>query len=309
MSIKLSKLVEIKDIRSVWANEATDFTPWLAKNIDLLADAVGLEMEAEQTESAVGSFNADIIAKEEGSNKKIVIENQLEDTDHDHLGKIITYASGKDASYVIWVVKRAREEHRAAIEWLNSHTDEEIGFFLCEIKLYKIDDSNIAPKFIVIESPNEWARMTRGSTSGAETEGQQFRYEYWSAFNGFASDSDKFTSEFKVRKAGKDAWYSLAMGSSKYHINIWLLQQRSAIGIEFHVPNDKALFRAIARYGDEINAETGIDYEWNDMPDKKASKAYHEKKFKIKDNNDWETEFEWIIDSVLKLKKAIKKHV
>ena len=133
----LTTLTEVTDLRSVWKNEANDFTPWLAdeKNINLLGEAIGLEMVVEETESNVGDFNADIYATEADTGKKIIIENQLEDTNHDHLGKLITYASGKDANIIVWVVKHAREEHRSAIEWLNLHTDDEIGFFLCEINL------------------------------------------------------------------------------------------------------------------------------------------------------------------------------
>ena len=123
--------------------------------------ATRMEIAADETESAVGDFSADIMAAEAGTGRKIIIENQLEDTNHDHLGKLITYASGKNANMVIWVVKHAREEHRAAIEWLNSHTDDEVGFFLCEIHLYRIDDSRPAVKFEVIEKPNDWARAVR----------------------------------------------------------------------------------------------------------------------------------------------------
>ena len=148
------------DLRTVWPHEALDFTPWLSQdeNITLLGDAVGLDITVEETESAVGDFNVDIFASETGTDRKIIIENQLEDTDHDHLGKLITYASGKSADVIIWIVKRAREEHKSAIEWLNNHTDDKIGFFLCEIKLYRIGSSVPAVKFEVIEKPNGWAK-------------------------------------------------------------------------------------------------------------------------------------------------------
>lgn len=156
--INLGTLKEITDLRSVWSHEALNFTPWVAENVDLLADAVGLDITVDETESSVGDFNVDIYASETGTDRKIIIENQLEDTDHDHLGKLITYASGKDADVVIWVVKHAREEHKAAVEWLNNHTDDKIGFFLCEIKLFQIGDSDIAPSFTVVERPNDWTK-------------------------------------------------------------------------------------------------------------------------------------------------------
>ena len=187
--MELGKLKEIKDLRKVWAHEALDFTPWLAEeeNLSELADAVGLEITLDETESSVGDFSVDIFAKETGTDRKIIIENQLEDTNHDHLGKLITYASGKDAEIIIWVVKRAREEHRSAVEWLNNHTDENIGFFLVEIKLYQIGESQIAPKFNVIEKPNNWTKEIKKQTNSSPS--LQARLEYWLAFNDYAFEN------------------------------------------------------------------------------------------------------------------------
>ncbi len=167
MGIELGTLMEIHDLRTAWPHEAQDFTPWLAGNINTLGKALGIDIDVEETESPVGSFNVDIFAKDADTGRKIIIENQLEDTDHDHLGKLITYASGKAASLVIWIVKRAREEHRAAIEWLNNHTDEEIGFVLCEIKLYRIGNSLMAPFFNIIERPNDWAKEMKNVNPSA----------------------------------------------------------------------------------------------------------------------------------------------
>ena len=151
----LNRLKEIKDLRTVWPNEAQDFTPWLSldENIALLSEAVGIDIIVSETESSVGRFNVDIFASESGTDRKIIIENQLDTTNHDHLGKLITYASGKSANVIIWMVKQARDEHRAAIEWLNNHTDGNISFYLCEIKLFQIGASEPAVKFEVIEKP------------------------------------------------------------------------------------------------------------------------------------------------------------
>ena len=165
--IKLGSLKEITDLRSVWMYEAQDFTPWLAQNMSILGNELGIDIDVIETESSVGSFNVDIYAQDADTNKKIIIENQLEETDHDHLGKLITYASGKDANLVIWVVKKVRSEHRSAIEWLNNNTNEDIGFFLCEIKLYQIGDSLPAPLFSVIERPNDWAKVMKSAASAS----------------------------------------------------------------------------------------------------------------------------------------------
>lgn len=166
--VTLGTLEEVKDLREVWLHEAHDFTPWLAKNIGVLGETVGIDISIEETESSVGDFNVDIFASDADTGRKIIIENQLEDTDHNHLGKLITYASGKEADLVIWVVKRARSEHRAAVEWLNNHTDEGVGFFLCEIKVYKIGNSESAPKFEIIEQPNDWIKEMKQPSSQIE---------------------------------------------------------------------------------------------------------------------------------------------
>ena len=135
------------ELRKVWPHEALDFTKWLSSpaNLNMLGEAVGVELELIETESSVGSFNVDIYAQEVGTGRKVIIENQLEDTNHDHLGKVITYAAGKGAQVIIWVVAHARDEHRQAIEWLNEHTDNDFGFFLVEIELWTIGDSKPAP--------------------------------------------------------------------------------------------------------------------------------------------------------------------
>lgn len=155
-SIKLSKVSKV-DLRSCWQNEANDFTPWLAseENIALLADALGMnELEVKAQEEHVGPFRADILCIDPGTDKYVLIENQLEKTDHSHLGQILTYAAGLEAVTIIWIAERFTEEHRAAIDWLNSITDKEFNFFGVEIELIKIGDSPAAPIFNVIAKPN-----------------------------------------------------------------------------------------------------------------------------------------------------------
>ena len=163
MTYNLGKMKRIHDLHSVWPHEANHFTKWLAQdsNLNELGSSIGIDIDLEERESPVGSFKVDLYAVESGTGRKIIIENQLEDTNHDHLGKLITYASGKGAEVIVWIVKRARDEHRQAIEWLNQHTDSNIGFFLVEIELWQIDDSLLAPKFNVVEKPNDWAKTMK----------------------------------------------------------------------------------------------------------------------------------------------------
>lgn len=307
--INLGKLKEIKDLRKVWPHEALDFTPWLAEedNLALLADAVGLEITLDETESSVGDFNVDIYATETGTDKRIIIENQLEDTNHDHLGKLITYASGKSASSVILVVKRAREEHRAAIEWLNNHTDEDIAFFLVEIKLYRIDNSDIAVKFEVVEKPNDWAKEIKRNTNSSPT--QQARYDYWVAFNDYAFQNNEFSKQFNRRKATTDHWMSLSVGSSVCHIHISQIRRDNRALVEWYISDDKDLYQKLYSNKDRIEQDMGVSLEWNELPDKKASRILICKNVDFDNKNDWSSQFDWIIDMSIKMKKTFKKYI
>ena len=162
MDIKLGEFNEL-DVRKVWTHEQHDFSKWLAteKNIKKLGDVLSLSLTDVETEKFVGAYRCDILCKDELSGQTVLIENQLEQTNHDHLGKIITYASGLDAAVVVWIVSSAREEHSSAIEWLNKNTTDNLSFFLIEIHVYTIDDSAPAPMFKVIQQPNDFAKRAK----------------------------------------------------------------------------------------------------------------------------------------------------
>ena len=305
----LGKLKEITNLREVWPHEALDFTPWLAEeeNLEMLSDAVGLEISLDETESAVGEFSVDILATETGTERKIVIENQLEDTNHDHLGKLITYASGKGADIVIWVVKHAREEHRAAIEWLNNHTDENVSFFLCEVKLYQIGNSEPAVKFEVIEKPNDWVKEIKRSATVTST--QQFRLEYWNEFNEYAFAIDKFAKEFNKRKPSTDHWMSLYIGSSACHIAILQQIKRQQVEIEIYINDDKELYHELLNNKESIEAESGLHFDWRELPEKKASRIIIGHKADFDNSEQRKEQFAWIVETCLKMKKAFKKYI
>ena len=307
--ISLGQLKEIKDLRKVWPHEALDFTPWLAEedNLAILADAVGLEITVDETESKVGDFNVDIYATETGTVRKIIIENQLEDTNHDHLGKLITYASGKGADIVIWIVKRAREEHRAAIEWLNEHTDENISFFLIEIKLYKIGESSPAVKFEIIEKPNNWTKEIKKQSLNAPR--HQFRLEYWTAFNGYAFTQTDFAKNFNRRKPSTDHWMTLSLGSSAYHIDILTLKNRNAVSVELYISDDKSIYHQLFKHKNAIETELGLTLDWRELPDKKASRIIIEKPVNLDNHDEWNQQFDWIVDVCIKFKKVFKKYL
>ena len=303
----LGTLKKITDLRSIWPHEALNFTPWVAENVDLLADAVGLDITVDETESSVGDFNVDIYASETGTDRKIIIENQLEDTDHDHLGKLITYASGKGADVVIWVVKHAREEHKAAVEWLNNHTDDKIGFFLCEIILFQIGDSQIAPAFTVVERPNDWTKEIRKTASANST--QQQRLEYWQAFNDYAFSDANFSRIFNKRKPTTDHWMDFSIGSSACHIAVSQIQKRKAVDVELYINDDKELFKSLFAHKDEIEKNMEMELEWKELPERKASRILIEKTVDLDDRATWPEQFDYIMDTCIKMKRAFKRYL
>ena len=309
MMVKLSTLEEIKDLRTVWPHEAQDFTPWLAQddNIALLSDAVGLDIVVDETESSVGDFSVDIYASEVGTSRRVIIENQLEDTNHDHLGKLITYASGKDAEVVIWLVKHAREEHKSAIEWLNNHTDDKVGFFLCEIKLFRIGNSDPAVKFEVIERPNDWTKEQKKTDSVRPT--QLHRQEYWLAFQAHAFEDAKFAKGFSRTKAGYDHWMNFAIGSSACHLAVDQLRKHGTLAVELYIDDDKDLFHALFAQKDAIEADSGLTFDWRELPERKASRIVIERAADFDDKGSWDEQFDWIADTLRKMRRAFKKHL
>ncbi|MEK9185598.1 MAG: DUF4268 domain-containing protein, partial [Patescibacteria group bacterium] len=162
MKKNLGKIKQV-DLRGVFQNEAADFTPWLENNIDELSEIIGIEMIDVKREEGIGKFSCDLIGTEANSEDKVIIENQLEQTNHDHLGKIITYASGVGAKYVVWIAKKIREEHQKALEWLNDNTSD-ISFFGVEISAITIDESKPALSFKLVIEPNTWSKEVKQAT-------------------------------------------------------------------------------------------------------------------------------------------------
>ena len=185
--------IEQVDPRDVWPHEAADFTPWLADNMERLGAALGMDLELQSSEAAVGAFYLDILAHDLGSDRPVVIENQLEPTNHDHLGKLLTYAAGYDAYAAVWLVRDFRDEHRQALDWLNQRTGEDTAFFGVVVEVIRIDGSRLAPQFRVVCMPNDWhrhianARKAQSARQGAPYRAFWRRFEKLAQENGFKS--------------------------------------------------------------------------------------------------------------------------
>ena len=303
--MKLGKIKYIKDLRTVWHHEARDFSKWLAQeeNLEELSSAIGIDIVLEERESSVGNFSVDLYASEEGTDRKIIIENQLEDTNHDHLGKLITYASGKGAEVIVWIVRRARDEHRQALEWLNQNTGVNIGFFLVEIELWQIDDSAIAPKFNVVERPNDWAKQMKNADSLSDT--KQLQLQFWQQLSEYIKSNEAIAKEFTPRKAQPQHWYDLSIGSSTYHIGLTVNTQKKRIGAEIYIPNDKEKFAMFKDHQKEIEELVGSYVEWKEAT--KATRILTHSSFDIDNNKNWDKAFEWLMGKAIIFKNISKQ--
>lgn len=306
---KFGKLKEV-DIRELWKHEQYDFSNWLAEkdNLELLNETIGLTLSEVEKEVYVGAYRCDLVGKDEVTGEKVIIENQLEMSNHEHLGKIITYASGLDATVIVWIVKEAREEHRSAIEWLNNNTATSINFFLIEIHAYQIGDSLYAPKFEVVEKPNGFIKNAKSqSGSGEYNKSQSERLEFWTRFNEVLVERGK---PFNVRKASTDHWYDVAIGVTGVHVAMNLVNKENVVVIELYINDDKELYDKLADDKDAIESELDLTLDWQRLDDKKASRImYRIPGLNFDDHTNYDQLMNEMIDKALIFAKVFKKRV
>lgn len=292
-NINISKIKKV-ELRKAWNHEASDFTNWLAEdeNLSLLSDEIGIDLKLIQTEASVGKFNVDILAEEENTGRKVIIENQLEMTNHDHLGKIITYASGYDAEIIIWIVKDVRDEHEKAIDWLNEHTDEDINFFAIKMELWQIGDSPYAPKFQIISKPNDWAKAVKASSTKASlTNTKLLQLEFWNKFKEYNNENN---SVLRLRTPRPQHWYDVAIGNRDAHISLTIDSQKNVLGCEIYISNLKELFYILEKNKEKIEGKLNLKLEWFPLEGKKASRIKITKDFNFANTDDWDEGFKWL---------------
>ena len=281
----LGKLEKV-DLRQIWSSEASEFTPWLAKedNLKLLGDAIGLDLELESQEKNVGPFRADILCKETANNTWVLIENQLARTDHSHLGQILTYAAGLNAVTIVWVSTRFTDEHRATLEWLNDVTGEEINFFGIEIELWRIGDSSVAPKFNIVAKPNEWTKgggSTERVRKGELTETKQLQLEFWTNFRELCLENSKI---IRPTKPLPQHWMNISIGRSGFKLtaiasffdSATLTFDRQEVRAEFEIydKNSKAYYVVLENEKNEIESEVGEPLTWYNPENKQVCRIY-----------------------------------
>ena len=306
---KLGRLEEV-DIRKLWNHEQYDFSNWLSEedNLVLLNEAIGLTLSEVEKEVYVGAYRCDLVGKDETTGDVVIIENQLEVSNHDHLGKIITYASGLNASVVVWIVKEAREEHRSAIERLNNNTATTINFFLIEVHAYRIGDSLYAPKFEIVEKPNGFIKNAKTkSGSGDYNKTQSERLEFWTQLNELIIERGK---PINVRKATTDHWYDVAIGTADAHVSFTLVNKDGCVGVELYMPDNKELYDHLENSKDEIEDELGLSLDWQRLDDKKASRIlYRIPGLNFDDHSNYDVLMNEMIDRAIAFTKVFKKYI
>lgn len=298
------------NIREVWQHEAHNFTPWLAKNLEKLGESVGMDLEMLEQEASVGNFSLDILAKDLTTGHNVIIENQFGDTDHDHLGKMLTYAAGFDASKIIWISEYVRDEHRQTIEWLNQRTDTDTQFFAIEIEVFKIDDSKPAYNFKPIVSPNEWRKSKRQSSIGiTSAKGEAYR-EYFQILMDELRTKYSFT---KARIAQPTSWYTFPSGYSGITYGT-SFAQGNRVRTELYIDtgeteSNKQLFDWLFERKQKIDSEIGETLDWQRLDDRRASRISVYREGSIDDFEMLAEIRAWVIQELLKFRNVFSSHL
>lgn len=301
--------IERVDLREVWSNEASDFTPWLAENISKLGEELGLDLDVEGTEVSVGNYSLDVLATD-NSNRKVVIENQLESTDHRHLGQLLTYAAGFDANVVVWITKDFRDEHRQALDWLNQHTDDETEFFGVAVEAWKIDESKPAPYFNLVATPNDWRKeAVKRSRGERPISGRQERYRsFFQQLIDTLREEHRFTND---RRAGRVGWCQFPTNHHGVKYGANFDRQRKA-RVEVYIAGGKntPLFEDLSRHKDDIESKLGLPLDWEQPEDRTACRIEAVRPGSIDDDDDALAEIRtWMVDTLLNFKRVFGPHL
>lgn len=256
---------------------------------------MGIDLEPEAEEKYVGPFRADLLCKNTADDSWVVIENQIEGTDHKHLGQLLTYAAGLKAVTIIWIAAKFRDEHREALDWLNETTHDSVRFFGIEIELWKIGSSPAAPNFKIISQPNDWANDVRESANAITdfSRSQQLRLKYWTGLRDYLQENK---SKLRTQKPGRDHWYNFSIGTSLAHLSALLITREDKIGVEVQVKTERAkeIYADLIKDKQSIEERIGATLEWRELPDKKVSRILLFKPSDPYNETDWPVQFAWL---------------
>jgi len=307
--------LERVDLRSIWTSESSDFTPWLARaeNLSVLAETIGMELELEAQEKNVGPFRADILCRDLESESWVLVENQLERTDHTHLGQLLTYAAGLQTVTIVWVAAQFNEEHRAALDWLNEITDNRFRFFGLEVELWRIGSSPPAPRFNIISKPNNWtqsiSRAARQIDEQPVSETKALQLKYWQALVAYINRN---ASSIRTRTPRPQHWTTFSIGRSRFHLaaTVNTLDSRIAAELFMRGENAKIAYAQLLAQKPEIERDMGEPLSWEGLPDKIGCRiALYKDDTNPTDVKDWPNQHAWLTDALLRLDNALRLRV
>ena len=308
--VDLSKIEEV-DLQEIWSHEAREFTPWLAKeeNLSQLGEALRLDLELQEQESSVGTFKLDLLAHDRDSSQPVIIENQLTETDHTHLGQILTYAAGHDAGTIVWIAKKFRDEHRAALDYLNSRTGEDTKFFGVVVEVWKIDNSRPAVNFDLVATPNEWHKESVGKPGDGRTSERKERYRaFLQRLVDMLREEHRFTN---AKKASAVSWKSFSAGPGLSGVTYNVSFARGGeVRVEVYIDRDKEwneeLFDRLDERKGDIESKLGDEsLSWERLDDKRACRIAAIRDGTIDDGPErLEEILEWMTERLLAFKKV-----
>ena len=296
-------------MRAIWPNEAQHFTPWLAENLTDLGEALGMDLQLQKREAQVGGYSLDILATDLNSSRPVIIENQLETTDHGHLGQLLTYAAGFDAGVIVWVTREFRDEHRQALDWLNQRTGENTQFFGVAIELWRIGDSLPAPHFNLVATPNGWRKETvqvGGETPPVSERGERYRSFFQPLIDTLREKG--FTS---ARKGQPQSWYNFPSGYGQritYGANFTGQKEaRVEVYIDDHDGEwNIQLLENLEERKNEIQAALGNQtLDWQRLENRRACRIALTRSGSIDDNAATLSEIQtWMVGNLLDFKRV-----
>lgn len=300
------------DPRSIWSKEDHDFTPWLAENLDRLGEALGLDLELQSTEAPVGDFSVDILARDPSRDSLVVIENQLGPTDHDHLGKLLTYASGYDATVVVWVTREFRDEHRQALDWLNQHTDSVTHFFGVVVEALQVDDSRPAINFRLVAAPNEWRKQKVGDSATGPASARREAYRsFFQPLVDELREKHRFTN---ARVAQPQNFYAFASGLSRvYYAASFARGGRCRAEAYLDLldkDENKRVFDRLANHKQELESQFGGSLTWERLDDSRACRIAVYRSGSIDDKPEELAPMRtWFVENLLQFKRVFGKKI
>lgn len=308
--------LERVNLRNIWATEASDFTPWLARpeNLSVLGESLGISLELEAQERSVGPFRADILCKDINTNHWVLIENQLEKTDHGHLGQLLTYASGLNAVTIVWISAQFTEEHRSTLDWLNRITDSSVRFFGVEVELFRISNSPVAPRFNIVSKPNDWSHsISQAARAIDESELSDVRLlqiQYWDNLNSVLNEHQGPIAGNK--KPQPQSWMGYPIGRSNFYIGAVMVRTKRQIRAELYITGSSAKnnFRTLKEQRDEIEKELGYRLDWDELKegqDCRISSCLGDAD--PEDREDWRRQHEWLTQKLNELHRVFFQRV